>query len=321
MKENFLPRRIGGTYADEICSDCSGSLGSDGIRLCLQEFKGDFYMLKKTMYGLLTAMLISSGVAIAQDAPTLDQVYKATQAGKLDEAQRMMDVVLQQHPDSAKAHFVEAEILARQGQTGRAEAELNNAERLKPGLSFANPQAVQDLKNRIGASRHVSPSSAASFQPAERGSTFPWGLLLIGAGVIAILFFIMRAVASRNTASRSMAAGNYQSGMQAPAPMQPYGQPYGGGMGPMTSGGGMAGGIMGGLATGAAVGVGMVAGEALAHHFMDGGASSPGVAPVADSWGDSSGNMGGADFGIADNSSWDDSSNIADSGDSGSDWG
>ena len=82
----------------------------------------------------------------------------------------------------------------------------------------------------------------------------------------------------------------------------------------------MAGGIMGGLATGAAVGVGMVAGEALAHHFMDGGHNAANsTPPVADAWGNANNNMGGSDFGIADNSSWDDSSSVADNG--GGDWG
>lgn len=273
-------------------------------------------MFKNLLYGLVftAAACFSTSAAFADNSPTLDQVYQAAHAGRLDEAQRMMDVVLKAHPNSAKAHFVEAEILAKQGQMGKAETELDSAERLKPGLPFANPQSVQDLKNRIGTIHHVSATN--NLQPA--GNSFPWGMLFVAVGVIAILFMIMRAISSRNTAPRGMAT--YQPGMQPtgqPYGQQPYGQPYGGGMGPS---GGMGGGIMGGLATGAAVGVGMVAGEALAHHFMDGNSTS-GVAPVADSWSDSSGNMGGADFGIADNSSWDDSSSVADSGDSGSDWG
>ena len=129
----------------------------------------------------------------------------------------------------------------------------------------------------------------------------------------------MRAISARNAPAYP---GNFQPGMQngagSPMPMQPYG-----GMGPMGQpGGGIGSGIMGGLATGAAVGVGMVAGEALAHHFMDGGSSTAGnVAPVADSWGNTSDNMGGSDFGIADSSSWSDSSNVADSGSGGGDWG
>ncbi len=280
-------------------------------------------MLKNVTYGfvLLATMFFFNGVAFAADSPTLDQVYTAAHSGKLEDAQKMMDIVLKEHPNSAKAHFVEAELLAKQGQMGKAETELNNAEHLKPDLSFANPQAVQDLKNRIAATHRVSQSPASSFQ-AESGNSFPWGMLFIGVGVIAIIFFIMRAKNSRNPAT---APSNYQPGMQntaaSPSPMQSYG----GGMAPMApAGGGIGSGIMGGLATGAAVGVGMVAVEALAHHFMDGEHSSTSSsAPVADTGGRSSNDMGGADFGIADNSSWTDNSSVADNSSdvSGSDWG
>lgn len=280
-------------------------------------------MFKSVSYGfiLLAAMFLSNGMAFAEDSPTLDQVYTAAHAGRLEDAQKMMDKVLKEHPNSAKAHFVEAELLAKQGQIGRAEAELNIAERLKPDLSFANPQAVQDLKFRIAATHHVSQSPASSFQ-AESGSSFPWGMILLGLGAIALITFFMRKKNSPNPATYP---GNYQAGMQntsaSPVPMQPYG----GGMAPMApAGGGMGSGIMGGLATGAAVGVGMVAGEALAHHFMDGGhGANNNAAPVADTWGGSSNDMGGSDFGIANNSSWDDNSSTADNSSdvSGNDWG
>lgn len=93
--------------------------------------------------------------------------------------------------------------------------------------------------------------------------------------------------------------------------------------------GGMGSGIMGSLATGAALGAGVVAGEALMHHFIDGDKhnatpepqhhdtpdTSPWSAP-----GNISGNddMGGTDFGIADASSWDDNG-LGDS-DGGDEW-
>lgn len=270
---------------------------------------------------LMAAMCFSNGVAFADDSPTLDQVYQAAHAGRMDEAQRMMGKVLKEHPNSAKAHFVAAELLAKQGQMGNADEELKNAERLKPDLSFANSQAVQDLKNRIATTHRVSQSPTSSYQ-AVSGNSFPWGMLLLGVGAIVIIVMVMRAMNSRNP---STLPTNYQPGMQnasaSPMPMHPYG----GGMGPMApAGGGIGSGIMGGLATGAAVGVGMVAGEALAHHFMDGGHSNASnVAPVADSWGSSSDNMGGSDFGIADNSSWNDNSSVADNSTdvSGGDWG
>ena len=261
--------------------------------------------------------------AFADNSPTLDQVYQAAHSGQMDEALRMMDKVLKEHPDSAKAHFVEAELFAKQGQMGQADAELKTAERLKPDLSFAKPQAIQDLKAIIYSNHRASQTPVNSHQP-EQNNGFPWGLILLAVAAIAIIALVMRSLANRNAPTYP---GNFQPGMQnapgSPVPMQPYGG-YGGGMAQMGPvGGGIGSGIMGGLATGAAVGVGMVAGEALAHHFMDGGRSDTANTsqPVSDSWSTASDNMGGTDFGVADNSSWNDSSNFADSGSSGgSDW-
>jgi hypothetical protein len=286
---------------------------------CIRErrLNGDFLMFRNAIFGFFLFAFLSS--AFAANEPGIDQVYKAAQSGRMDEAQRMMDVVLKAHPNSAKAHFVEAELLARQGQLDQADAQLSRAERLKPGLSFASPQAVQDLKRRIAAVHHISLSQPDRL-PVAQGYGFPWGMLLIGGGVIALLFFAMRAFSSRRITQdryRSI-AGMQQAGA---VPAQSY-QPYGAGMGSMAAtGSGIGSGIMGGLATGAAAGVGMVAGEALAHHFMDGGRE----APKADSWSgspdiQSSDNMGGLDFGVADNFSWDDNSNVASADDVGSDW-
>ena len=276
-------------------------------------------MFRKATFGFLfLAMAISSNLASADNDPTLQQVYQAAQAGRLDVAQSMMDKVLKDHPNSAKAHFVEAEISAKQGLIQKAEAELNYAERLEPGLPFAKPQAVQDLKNRIGIAHPVSQPIASGFQPATSNG-FPWGILFLGLGAIAVIFLVIRKMNSRNP---SVFPANSPAGTQNTAayPAQSYGS---GGIGPMTpAGGGIGSGIMEGLATGAAVGVGMVAGEALAHHFMDGNhGSSQTPAPLADSWGSSSNDMGGTDFGIADSPSWDDGSSIAGNIDTGGDWG
>lgn len=263
---------------------------------------------------MLASAAVFGSAAFAADVPTLHQVYQATQAGKLDEAQGMMKEVIQAHPNSGKAHFVEAEILAKQGRSGNAEVELNTAERLEPGLPFARPQAVQELKARI-ATLHRSQSTMNGV-PAAAAAGFPWGLLLLGIGSIVLITLLVRAMTARN---RVPMAGTYPAATSGPA-----GQPYmGGGVTPMApAGGGLGSSIVSGLATGAAVGAGMVAGEALVHHFMDGGKSgADATVPASDSRDSSSDNMGGADFGIADNSSWDDNSSVADSGDvGGDDW-
>lgn len=269
------------------------------------------------LFVLVTTIILSNGIALAENSPTIDQVYQSAKAGRLDEAQRMMGIVIKEHPNSAKAHFVEAELLAKQGLMTRAEAELSVAQNLKPDLSFASPQAVQDLKSRIALPHQVSQPYSANYQSAS-GNNIPWGLILLGLGAIAIITLFMRNKINPGVAAYT---GNYQPGMQnnSAVPMQPYA----GGMGPMAAGGGIGSSMMGGLATGAAMGVGMVAAEALAHHFMGGGNNgTTNVNPVSDNRDGNANDMGGSDFGVADNASWDDGSNIADGGSDagGGDW-
>jgi clan AA aspartic protease (TIGR02281 family) len=89
-------------------------------------------------------------VAAADADPTVHQIYEAASSGHLEQAQAMMDQVLRDHPNSSKAHFVQAELYAREGKTDLARAELNRAEELKPGLPDEKRQSVQALKAELG---------------------------------------------------------------------------------------------------------------------------------------------------------------------------
>jgi hypothetical protein len=274
---------------------------------------------------LLICMLLTSavfaGTALAAGDPSLHEVYQAAEAGRLNDALGMMNQVLRDHPNSGKAHFVEAELLAKQGRLANAAAELSTAERLAPGLPFAKPVAVDSLR------RHISSSSAsARLVPSAYGtqsspaSQFPLGLLLIGAALIAALVFFARKMSQRNANVLQAAGGpGFGTGFGSGAPLQPGG--VGGGMAPMgQAAGGIGSGILGGLATGAALGAGMVAGEALMHRFTDGGRqhdTGQSFVPASFDPDTTPNDMGGNDFGISDGgSSWDDSS----SGGGGDDW-
>jgi hypothetical protein len=265
---------------------------------------GDVRMLKRAFCGISTLFLATflSATALAADLPTLHQVYQAAESGNYTQAQAMMKQVLQAHPNSAKAHFVEAELLAKQGQYAQAKSELDTAERLQPGLPFAKPQAVADLTARIaGTAAHPIPFGNVY---AARPPSFPWGMLALGIGAVVLIVLFVRTLSAR----RPTGPTNY-------APMgMPQASPVGLGPAPMQSGGGIGSTLATGLATGVAVGAGMVAGEALANHFLNGNSSGAGVAgPVSDTWNPpANDNMGGNDFGIADGSSWDDNSALGD---------
>jgi uncharacterized protein len=264
----------------------------------------------------LTLAVSFSAPVLADTAadPTVHQIYEAAEAGHFDQAQQMMDQVLKDHPKSAKAHYVQAELYAKEGKTALARAELAEAEGIDPGLTHENPRSVLALKSQLGVSARPTQSprvTGLSSAPAAPAPHFPWGTALIFVIVIGVVWMLFRR---RSTYSQYPAAGPGGAG---------YGGPggYGPGGGPM-GGGGIGSGIAGGLASGLAVGAGVVAGEELAHHFLDGGnRESGGVIPPANAgeWQQSSNSdMGGSDFGVNDAGGWDDSSGGGGGG--GDDW-
>lgn len=279
-------------------------------------------MARNVFLGLvmLASTAFINGSAFA-DEPTLHQIYQAAEAGKLNEAQTMMHEVLKAHPNSGKAHYVEAELLAKQGQLQKAEAELATAERLTPGLPFAKPQAVQHLRGLLGTSSGTRAMEVPQVQAVQAASesAIPWGMLLTGVGLIAFIILAARFMSQRNAAPAAGGAlAGAGPGNVSPSygqPMQPYGAGNAGPVG--AQGPGLGSRVMGGLATGAAVGAGVVAGEALMHHFMDGKDTHPQSLvpkePAPSIQDNSLNDMGGSDFGVSDTSSWDDNSG-------GSDW-
>lgn len=301
---------------------------------------------------LAGALALAAPVYAAPDA-SMHDVYLAAEAGKFTEAQAMMDQVLRDHPNSGKAHFVEAELLAKQGKFAAAQAELSTAEKLAPGLPFAKAGAVEKLRTLL-ATPQTAPAartSAVQSQPMQapvrygnaggNGGGTPWGLLLVlglivaGFIVFASRFMARRAGTSQPAYNDGMGGNAWGSGGiqgQPGYPQQGYGPGYGPQGGMPGQGPGLGSRIAGGLATGAAVGAGIVAGEALMHHFTDGNrnqSNDSGNSPRNDIVYDdpsrtdrlAADDMGGSDFGVNDSSSWDDSSGGGGgSDDTGGDW-
>src|SRR5258707_312150 len=126
--------------------------------------------------------------------PTMHQIYEAARGGHLDQAQQMISQVLIDHPNSANAHYVQAELYAKEGKIPQARAELGTAERLNPGLTEFNPRSVQELKSQLGMS---SGSRSVGSRPIAMGSPrseahFPWGTVLILAVVAGVLMMLFR---------------------------------------------------------------------------------------------------------------------------------
>src|ERR1700679_870552 len=82
--------------------------------------------------------------------PTMKQIYQAATTGHLEQAQQMITEVLANHPASAKAHWVQAELFAKEGKANLPRPEVLEVERLNPGLTEFSPKSVRELKAQLG---------------------------------------------------------------------------------------------------------------------------------------------------------------------------
>lgn len=247
------------------------------------------------------AVMFTSNVAFAE--ATLPEVYQAVQSGQLAKADAMMKEVLQNHPNSAKANYVAAELYLKEGKLEAARNHFIKAQNLAPGLPFAQPESVQKLQVQLASGAGIP----AVGQTSIFSNPLFWGL-------IAILVIGVAIVMKRRKAE-AVQVYNAPSAGYPGTPGGPAAYPGGPG-GPGTPGypgapaaGGMGSGLMGSLATGAALGAGMYAGQALASNLMGG---RDGSHSNADHNANSGMNQVGGpasldpNFGVRDASSWDD---------------
>lgn len=116
--------------------------------------------LKQLLALATMALGLVAPVWAAGAVPSVEQVYQAAHAGNLGQAQAMMQQVLAAHPSSAKAHYIEARLLADQGAWPKAVAEFKQAQALAPGLPFLKPGDAAQF-NRVLAQHGVASANAA----------------------------------------------------------------------------------------------------------------------------------------------------------------
>lgn len=268
--------------------------------------------------------------ARAQPEPSIDQVYQAANSGRLAQADKMIEQVLANHPKSAKAHFVKAELAARESNAAVARSELAEAEKIAPGLPFAKPEAVQALRAEVNRSRQapLTPSSRqyepmpAAPAPSSQGQ-LPIATMAVIFALLAgaIYLFVRRRAPAPDLPTGSLSAGGLAqpTGTTVPGGVLPgVAQGYGVGspgvsypQQPQPAG---IGSTLGqGLATGLAVGAGAVAAQEIGHRLFDHHgqtipSSQTGALPedergLLDPTVNS--DMGGQDFGINDAGGWD----------------
>jgi hypothetical protein len=248
----------------------------------------------------LAALLALPGVGHAQNNPSPRELQGLIAAGQDKQALAQLQNVLAAHPDSAVAWYLSAEAQDALGHEDAARSALAKAEKIAPGLPFANPADAQALQTHLNAGAGDAPSGGGM------------GSMIFVVGALVVLFLVVRVfLRSRRRVmpgldgyGRPMGYGPGGQGFAPPG----YGQPgYGGGSG-------IGGSLIGGLAAGA----GFAAGERIIDDLSgnrDGGQGyidpnfQGGAAPDRDD-------------GLQGDPGWDDNSGGGDGGgfDSGNSW-
>jgi tetratricopeptide (TPR) repeat protein len=102
--------------------------------------------LGKPMLALL--MVIFASLALALPSPK--DIESAVTAGNFSQAESMLREVIQEKPQSAKAHYELGQVLARQTRYADAQQALAKAKALDPALKFAtSPEKFNDTFDKI----------------------------------------------------------------------------------------------------------------------------------------------------------------------------
>jgi hypothetical protein len=234
-------------------------------------------MLSRLLKSLVVSVWVLTAT-LALALPTPKDIEDAVAAGHYSQAERMLLDVLQDKPQSAKAHYELGQVLVHERRYTEAQTQLQKAKDLDPSLKFASsPEKfntvfakVKDLAAAPSSSVVMSPSVAPSTQVATQvppsaapsGGGMPLGYVwLVIAGLVVFGLWLRRSAAANasddNFATQvtPMGAPPTQRGFgaqftpnapQAAYPAQGYGpQGY---TQPASGGSTMAGAVVGGLA-------------------------------------------------------------------------
>jgi hypothetical protein len=188
--------------------------------------------LKRILAALGLALLAWSAFAL----PTLEAVQAAIGQGNYVQAETMMSEVVAAKPNSAKAHYLYAEILAHNKRFDQATAQAAQAKSIDPSLKFTQPEkfrafeqllerehsAAQNAKN-ANVKQAPERKVAAAVTPAPApSSSLPTWIWALGGAAAALLAW--RLWNGRQQAAANARAGNYAA--PAAAGVNSYSQAY-----------------------------------------------------------------------------------------------
>lgn len=103
--------------------------------------------MKKYLVALFATLTLVSGLAFA--VPSVQQIESAMSQGDWQRADSGLTQVLQAHPDNARAHYLYAQVLNREGRYADALTQVEQAKSLDPQIRFTQPQRFAQVEAKI----------------------------------------------------------------------------------------------------------------------------------------------------------------------------
>ena len=162
--------------------------------------------MKRFLVAASFAVLTCSAFAL----PTIGEVQSEIGKGHYARAEEMTREVVAAKPDSARARYVHAEILAHNQRFAQAAEEAAQARKLDPGLSFTDPEKFRNFTQLLArqqsqgtvssapAAAVYKPDQFAGAAPANHGGGLPAWAWAGVAGLLAMLAW--RALGARQQA-------------------------------------------------------------------------------------------------------------------------
>ena len=188
------------------------------------------FLTVRTLFKPLMAGLLLAVSALALALPTPKDIETAVREGHMAQAESMLREVIQEKPQSAKAHYELGQVLARQARYPEALTELKQAKTIDPSLKFAGSDAqFNTVFDKVSAAAapavtHSTPSTAVvQAAPAPQAPAANSSSSLSFIWIAIALVVVVAWLARRFVASNPPSGGVMQAPMQAPmqAAMQP----------------------------------------------------------------------------------------------------
>src|SRR3979411_2376301 len=119
------------------------------------------------MKKLIAAVALATLSVLAWALPTLQEVEAQVRQGNYPQAESMMREVVAAKPDSARAHYVYAEILAHEHKLAQAVEEAKTARTIDPDVKFTDPEKFRTFEASLLRAQNPTARTAAVPSPIE----------------------------------------------------------------------------------------------------------------------------------------------------------